>query len=117
MRRLGSWVLALCIGLVSLLPVSGYATAPRIVAAQFDQAPLLDGEVRNDSIWQSATPATGFRQVRPYEGLMATQRTEVFVGFTDSALYIGVICYDDEPEAMLVTDSRRDASLDDTDSF
>ena len=30
---------------------------------------------------------------------------------------MGVICYDSEPDRILVTDSRRDASLRDTDSF
>ena len=43
--------------------------------------------------------------------------TEVFVGFTRDALYIGVICYDNNPEGIIVSDSRRDASLDETDSF
>jgi hypothetical protein len=32
-------------------------------------------------------------------------------------LYIGVICFDDEPENILVSQSRRDADLDDTDSI
>ena len=44
-------------------------------------------------------------------------RTEVFVGYSDDTLYIAVMAYDDNPEAILVTDSRRDSPLDDTDSF
>src|SRR5690606_19050194 len=43
--------------------------------------------------------------------------TEVYVGFTDRALHIGLIAYDDEPLGIVSTDSRRDSSLEDTDSF
>ena len=35
----------------------------------------------------------------------------------DQALHIAVIAYDDEPLAIISTDSRRDSSLEDTDSF
>ncbi len=90
---------------------------PSITARKLSQAPVLDGDVRNDIAWHGLTPATGFHQVRPFEGVPASQRTEVFVGFTDIALYIGVICYDDNPASVVVTDSRRDSSLDDSDSF
>jgi hypothetical protein len=41
----------------------------------------------------------------------------VFVGFLEDALYIGMIAHDDNPEGIIVTDSRRDSSLNETDSF
>jgi hypothetical protein len=37
--------------------------------------------------------------------------------FTPDTLYVGVVCHDRAPDAIIVSDSRRDASLDDTDSF
>ncbi|MBE9548862.1 MAG: carbohydrate binding family 9 domain-containing protein [Proteobacteria bacterium] len=77
----------------------------------------MDGEVLDDSAWQGLVPATGFWQVQPNEGAAATQKTEVFIGFLDDALYIGLIAYDDNPDGIIVTDSRRDSSLDETDSF
>ncbi|MBN1239023.1 MAG: carbohydrate binding family 9 domain-containing protein [Gammaproteobacteria bacterium] len=58
-----------------------------------------------------------FWQIQPNSGHAASQRTEVFVGFTDRALHIGVVAYDDQPLNIVSTDSRRDASLEDTDSF
>ncbi|MDH3642739.1 MAG: carbohydrate binding family 9 domain-containing protein, partial [Gammaproteobacteria bacterium] len=79
--------------------------------------PVLDGDVLGDAAWQGAKATTGFWQIRPDEGRPASQRTEVFVGFTSKSLYIGVVCYDDDPEAIIVADSRRDSSLVDTDSF
>jgi hypothetical protein len=79
--------------------------------------PAIDGNVAGDAAWQGANKIDGFWQIQPSAGQAASQRTDVFVGFTADALYIGVIAYDDEPLAIIATDSRRDSSLDDTDSF
>ncbi len=80
-------------------------------------APALDGNVAGDPAWQGAQALDRFWQIQPSAGQPVSQRTEIFVGFTDRALYIGMIAYDDEPLAIISTDSRRDSSLDDTDSF
>jgi len=90
---------------------------PVLQAVEMTSEPLLDGVVSGDPAWNGLVPASGFWQVQPDDGALATQRTEVYVGFTDDALHIGVIAYDDDPEGILVTDSRRDADLGDTDSF
>ena len=37
--------------------------------------------------------------------------------FTESTLYVGVICYDRDPGSITVSGSRRDSSLDDSDSI
>ncbi len=90
---------------------------PEMQAFKLPVAPIIDGKVHGDAAWNAVTPARNFWQVKPAEGQPATQKTEVFVGFTDSALYIGVIAYDDNPDGIIVTDSRRDSSLNDTDAF
>jgi len=90
---------------------------PVMQAFELQTAPDVDGEVLDDPAWQGVVPATGFWQVQPDEGTAATQRTEVFIGFKDDALYIGLVAYDDNPAGIIVTDSRRDSGLDETDSF
>jgi hypothetical protein len=90
---------------------------PVMQAFAMEMAPVLDGTVLGDPAWAGLTPATGFWQVQPDEGQPATQKTEVFIGFSDNALYIGLVAYDDNPDGIIVTDPRRDSSLDDTDSF
>ena len=90
---------------------------PTAMAHHFAIPPKLDGNVIDDPAWRGAPVMSKFRQVRPIEGAPASQRTEVFVGFTEDTLYIGAICYDDFPEGIIVNDSRRDADLEDTDSF
>jgi len=88
----------------------GYATAFAIV-------PTVDGDVIGDPAWEGGRPIDRFWQIQPSAGQSVSQRTVVLVGFTDRALYIGMVAYDDEPLEIISTDSRRDASLDETDSF
>jgi len=76
----------------------------------------MDGDVRGDPAWAGVMPATGFVQTAPDEGLPASERTEVRVVFTDDTIYVGIICYDSDPSAIIVTDSRRDSSLTSSDS-
>ena len=49
--------------------------------------------------------------------LLYRKKTEIYIGFTDTALHIGVVAYDDEPFEIITTDTRRDSSLDDTDAI
>jgi hypothetical protein len=93
------------------------AEPPEMRAYRLPSAPIVDGLVIGDDVWNGVVPATTFWQIQPNDGLPATQKTEVFVGFTDDALYIGVIAHDDNPAGIIVTDSRRDSSLEDTDAF
>jgi hypothetical protein len=94
-------------------------TAPRPVgrAHALIHAPQLDGDVLGDPAWHGIPATTGFTQVRPFAGRPVSQRTEIFIGFSDEALYLGIVCYDDDPAGIIVADSRRDSSLDDSDSF
>lgn len=86
-------------------------------AHQLSSTPTIDGDVHGDSAWAGVVPATGFWQIQPDDGKPATQRTEVFVGFSNDSLYVGVIAHDDDPGAIIVTDSRRDSHLGNTDAF
>ena len=90
---------------------------PSTSAFALDTLPVIDGEVLNDPGWDSVTPTGGFSQVRPNAGQPSSQMTEVFIGYSQEALYIGVVAYDDNPEGIVFADSRRDSPLIDTDSF
>ncbi|MGE3706894.1 MAG: DUF5916 domain-containing protein, partial [Vicinamibacterales bacterium] len=111
-----------------LVPVGASAQAPPPVAvsvpdrpsaraSRVAEGPTLDGDVLNDPIWREATPIGGFVQFQPNEGQPVSENTDVRVVFTKDTLYVGVICYDRNPDGIIVADSRRDSSLDNTDSF
>jgi hypothetical protein len=80
-------------------------------AAPIDHAPKLDGTL-NDPLWQSAKPIGDFRQREPHEGEPATEKTEVRILYTRTAVYFGIHCYDSEPSRIIATELRRDASQD-----
>ena len=96
---------------------SSLTTRPIAQAMPLATAPTVDGNVAGDPAWEGAQAIDQFWQIQPNAGAAASQRTVVFVGFTDRALHIGLIAYDDEPLEIVSTDSRRDSSLEDTDSF
>ena len=85
-------------------------------ASRTSEAPVIDG-ILDERLWQAASPMTGFVQTEPLEGEPASERTEVRFLYDDSNIYVGVICYDGDPSQVIVTDSRRDSSLADADSF
>ena len=70
-----------------------------------------------DPVWADAPPVSAFWQEQPEEGQPASERTEVRVAYTADTLYVGVILFDRDPSGVVVSDARRDAPMDDTDSF
>ena len=86
-------------------------------AVSVEEAPTLDGDVLWDPAWAEATPVSGFWQSAPDDGQPATERTEVRVVFTEDTIFFGVVCYDRDPTAIIMTDSRRDSTLRNSDSF
>src|SRR5262245_22535037 len=100
--------------MVAFLPAQDSVRTAR--ANRVQTAPVLDGEL-NDEVWKLAELIDGCVQSDPLEGRPATERTEVRIVYDDQTLYVAVMCYDSEPGAILVTDSRRDSDLTETDSF
>ena len=91
------------------------ASRPSVRAYHVDTPPTLDGLV-NEPIWTAMQPATGFVQQEPNNGEPSTEQTEVRIAFDDDNLYLGVICLDSQPDNIVVTQNRRDGSLENTDS-
>ena len=90
---------------------------PDTKAYRLTVKPVLDGDVQNDPAWRNVQPTSGFLQVQPDLGEPASKKTEVFVGYTDTSLWIALIAYDESPDTIIVSGGRRDSSLDQTDSF
>jgi hypothetical protein len=89
---------------------------PVATAIHVDEAPVIDG-VLDDRAWQAAMPLSNFRQAEPFEGQAASQDTDVRVLYDDTAIYVGVVLHDTDPSEIITTDTRRDSSLGDQDSF
>src|SRR4030095_17081162 len=70
----------------------------------------LDG-VLNEPVWGQAVPASYFRQQDPQNGAPATEPTEVRIVYSRDAVYMGVTCFDSEPEKWLGFQRGRDNGL------
>jgi len=81
-----------------------------------DARPQIDGRV-DDEQWSTASPYSSFTQQEPDDGEPATERTEIRFLIDRQNLYIGVVSFDSEPDKIVVSQSRRDADLSDTDSI
>jgi len=91
--------------------------APVALAVRVSTPPVMDGEVLLDPAWRDADQITGFWQTMPYEGEPASEETVVRIVYDSRTLYIGVVCFDRNPENIVVSETRRDSSLENTDSF
>jgi len=91
---------------------------PTVTAVRLEQgeAIVLDGRL-DEGVWARAVPAADFKQQIPQTGAPPTERTEVRFVFTANALYMGVTCFDSEPDKMLGNTMKRDEGLRSDDRF
>mgnify|MGYP003308700433 FL=1 len=79
--------------------------------------PNIDGEVINDEAWEGISAIKTFIQKSPDEGTPSTEQTIVKIMYSEETFYVSVVCYDSDPNKIVITDTRRDAPLNNTDSF
>lgn len=77
---------------------------------------VLDGRL-DEPPWQRAVPARDFIQQQPILGGSPTEPTEVRIVFDRDNLYMGVICFDSEPQRLLGNTMKRDEFLAADDRF
>lgn len=96
---------------------AGNSNRPHLAVPSIDKEPNLDGEVLNDPVWMQISPFGDLLQNQPNFGRPASEKTEIRIFYTKETFFLSVVCYDSEPSKLVVSDARRDASLDNTDSF
>lgn len=90
---------------------------PEAKASAMNTLPQIDGEVLSDPAWQAIQPLGGLWQIQPNAGQPASEKTEIRIAYTTQHFLLSVVCYDAQPGNLVVADARRDAPLDNTDSF
>ncbi len=76
----------------------------------------IDG-ILDEPVWQTADKATHFQRVLPTDTGFAIAQTEVKVTYSESTLYVGIICYDPTPGKRPVESLRRDFNFLKNDNF
>lgn len=82
---------------------------PTVLAAPLPdtESITLDGRLL-ESVWHDITPSSGLRQLEPAEGAPASERTEVRVAYDRGTLYVGIVAYDADPDAVIGRILQRD---------
>ena len=77
----------------------------------------LDGRL-DERVYQEVPSIGDFVQQEPVEGAQATERTEVWLLFDDTHLYVAARCWDSQPERLVANEMRRDnANIEENDNF
>ncbi len=79
-------------------------------AVRVETAPVLDGNL-DDAVWQQAEVIDDFHQIRPGDGTEPSERTEVYMIYTEDALYVGARMYDSNPELIAAPVIRHNQGL------
>jgi len=82
-----------------------------------DTDPVLDGNILGEALWEKVPAITRLKQIKPDFNVPASENTAIRVAYTNKTLYVAVVCYDSTPNKIVISDSRRDADLNDEDSF
>jgi len=67
----------------------------------------LDG-ILSESVWQRAKRISNFTQRELNEGEPASEKTEVAIVYSQNELYVGIWCYDSEPDKLVFKQMERD---------
>jgi len=90
---------------------------PDVIEAHAVSAELnVDGNL-DEIQWNQAKRISNFTQRELEEGQPATEKTEVAVLYNENNLYIGVWCYDRQPEQIIAKKMQRDFHWNGEDNF
>ena len=97
-------------------PMGGAAQEMQAVAIPIETAPVIDG-VLDEAFWADIPPITGFRQRSPIDGAPASERTEVRIAYTPTALYFAMSMFDSSPDEILGNILQRGGWIDKDDNI
>lgn len=86
----------------------GQVSMPNVLEAVYVEGIIrMDGRL-DESEWATAPRISNFTQRELFEDMPATERTEVAVLYNNQTMYIGVWCYDSEPDKIIAKEMKRD---------
>ncbi len=101
------WLLAICLTFSSNSVAAENKNSAPIELLKIATPPTIDG-LLDESVWKQTNPISDFLQRFPRDGDTPTEKTEVYLAYTRTDLFIGVRCYDSQPDKMVATVMQRD---------
>ena len=120
-RMMKNLTLALILSLCALPAIAQTAISSpdgrkQVIAAETKGPMVIDGAL-DEEVWSRAVPATDFIQADPLEGQPASERTDVRIAYDSEYLYVGAVCHDTNPGAIVINEMRKDFPGLDQDTF
>ena len=109
MSSLSKSIIVSFIVVLSFFLIEGYGQK-KVTAVEINSQPLIDGKL-DDAVWNFAIPNSDFLQQEPKAGDKPTFKTEIRILYDKENLYLGIMCYDPEPEKIVAREMRRDGNL------
>ena len=85
--------------------------AKAVKAIRVNSSINLDG-ILQEEVWKANEPATDFVQRDPNDGAEPSEKTEAWVAYDDTHLYVAAYCHDSDPKGIIGLLGRRDSFLD-----
>jgi hypothetical protein len=95
------------------VPVSASANEgmrPNVPMVRVEQPPSIDGSL-DDAVWQQAPVLERFLQIGPRPGDPPSEATEIRLLFDADFLYVGIRCWDREPDRIIARQMIYDVEL------
>lgn len=92
--------------LALLLLCTASITIAKVRAVRITQPITIDGKL-DEEVWKGV-PFTEFFQEFPDENAVATQRTEAWIAYDDTKIYVAARMYDTHPDSIVARLTRRD---------
>ena len=105
--RIKNYILLVLVCFVIMPSFGGNNEKKQLQAIRISEHVKIDG-VLDEAMWQDAPVATDFKTYSPTMGEPASQRTEARVIYDNTAVYIGVMCYDEFPDSIKMEYTKRD---------
>ncbi|MGB9701874.1 MAG: DUF5916 domain-containing protein [Candidatus Kapaibacteriota bacterium] len=100
-------LLVLLILIIPISLISQISIPNKIIPLKIDEEISVDGYLK-EKCWQEATKIENFTQREPISGAKPSELTQVAICYTSTKLYIGVWCYDKDPNSIVRKGMKRD---------
>ena len=95
---------------------TAYSQQKTIRAHSTSTPPVIDGFL-NESEWEKMEGTDDFLQQEPRPGSQPTFQSEVKILYDQANLYVGIMCYDNEPEKIIARELKWDGRISGDDNF
>src|SRR5438067_4902883 len=82
----------------------------RLRAVKITDKITIDGRL-DEPVWADAPQATEFIQKEPDEGESTSERTEIRVLYDSDSIYFGIVANDSEPARVIITELKKDFTV------